>query len=194
MEITGDSLFSDFDIELFKAGKHYQLYNKLGAHAATFQGKTGMYFAVWAPAATYVSVIGDFNAWDRQHHPMQAREDDSGIWEVFLADVGPGECYKYFIESYNGYQVEKGDPYAYQWEIPPKTGTRTAVISYSWSDGNWMEKRGRVDALKQPLSVYEMHLGSWRRVTDAGTRHMTYREMAAELTAYCKEMKFTHVE
>lgn len=206
MEMTGDireqahessgwfSLFSDFDVALFKAGKHYRLYQKLGAHPVTHQGKTGMYFAVWAPNARYVSVIGDFNGWDRERHSMQARWDNSGIWEIFVAGVNLGECYKYFIESHNGYRVEKGDPYGYQWETPPQTATRTAAISYMWADQDWIERRGTSDALGQPISVYEVHIGSWRRVADPEERYMTYRELAVELTAYCREMKFTHVE
>lgn len=187
------SLFTDFDIGLFKAGKHYRLYEKLGSHLITHEGRTGVYFAVWAPNARYVSVIGDFNGWNRYLHPMRIRGDNSGIWEVFLAGVGLGEGYKYFIESHDGYQVEKGDPYGYQWETPPQTATKIASISYTWSDQDWLEKRNSANVLEQPLSIYEVHLGSWRRVgTEA--RYMTYREMAVELTAYCKEMKFTHVE
>src|SRR5690606_37725846 len=205
MEITGGiaeqahgltqwfSLFTDFDIALFKAGKHYRLYEKLGSHLITHEGRTGIYFAVWAPNARYVSVIGDFNGWDPYLHSMQVRWDDSGIWEVFLAGVGLGERYKYFIESHNGYQVAKGDPYAYQWEVPPQTATKTSAISFTWTDQNWLERRNSANVLEQPLSIYEVHLGSWRRIgTEA--RYMTYREMAVELPAYCREMRFTHVE
>ncbi|QJD94423.1 1,4-alpha-glucan branching protein GlgB [Mucilaginibacter robiniae] len=188
------SLFSDFDITLFKAGKHYQLYNKLGAHQVEHQGKKGTYFAVWAPNAKYVSVVGNFNAWQRNDHPMQVRWDESGIWETFIPNIAAGEYYKYFIESNNGYQVEKGDPYAFQWETPPHTATVTADISYTWADKTWMSNRSQGSALKKPISIYEIHLGSWRRVTDPDSRFMTYREMAIELTAYCKQMNFTHVE
>jgi 1,4-alpha-glucan branching enzyme len=188
------SLFSDFDIELFKAGKHYQLYNKLGAHQVEHLGKTGTYFAVWAPNAKYVSVVGNFNGWNRYSNAMHVRWDGSGIWEVFLPDVAIGECYKYFIESNNGYQVEKGDPYAYRWETPPLTATVTADLKYQWNDEEWIEKRRNTKALEKPLSIYEVHLGSWKRVVETEDRFMTYREMAVELTAYCKEMNFTHVE
>jgi 1,4-alpha-glucan branching enzyme len=188
------SLFSDFDIELFKAGKHYQLYNKLGAHQVEHLGKTGTYFAVWAPNAKYVSVVGNFNGWNRYSNAMHVRWDGSGIWEVFLPDVATGECYKYFIESNNGYQVEKGDPYAYRWETPPLTATITADLKYQWNDEEWIEKRRNTKALEKPLSIYEVHLGSWKRVVETEDRFMTYREMAVELTAYCKEMNFTHVE
>jgi 1,4-alpha-glucan branching enzyme len=188
------SLFSDFDIELFKSGKHYQLYNKLGAHQVEHLGNAGTYFAVWAPNAKYVSVVGNFNGWNRYSHAMHVRWDGSGIWEVFLPDVATGECYKYFIESNNGYQVEKGDPYAYQWETPPLTATVTADLKYQWNDEAWLNKRKNTKALEKPLSIYEVHLGSWKRVIETEDRFMTYREMAVELTAYCKEMNFTHVE
>ena len=188
------SLFSDFDIELFKAGKHYQLYNKLGSHQVQHLGKAGTYFAVWAPNAKYVSVIGSFNSWNRQSHAMHVRWDNSGIWEVFLPDVGTGECYKYFIQSHNGYEVEKGDPYAFHWETPPHTATITTDINYTWADNNWMAERQKSEPLQKPLSVYEVHLGSWKRVIDPHSRFMTYREMAVDLTAYCKSMNFTHIE
>lgn len=188
------SLFSDFDIALFKAGKHYQLYNKFGAHQVEHLGKTGTYFAVWAPNAKYVSVVGNFNGWNRHSHAMHVRWDDSGIWEVFLPDVGMGECYKYFIESHNGYQVEKGDPYAYSWETPPLTATLTADINYTWGDDSWIEERQGSNALQKPLSIYEVHIGSWKRVVETESRFMTYREMAVDLTAYCQQMNFTHVE
>ncbi len=187
------SLFSDFDIELFKAGKHYQLYNKLGGHQVTHLGKAGTYFAVWAPNAKYVAVVGNFNFWDKQSHPMHVRWDGSGIWEVFLPDVADGEVYKYFIESNNGYQVEKGDPYAFRWEIPPATATVTANINnYQWNDRQWISTRKSSTALNRPIAVYEVHLGSWRKLEDGS--FMTYREIAAELPGYCQYMGFSHVE
>jgi len=190
------SLFSDFDIELFKAGKHYQLYNKLGSHQVEHLGKTGTYFAVWAPNAKYVSVIGNFNSWDRSTYPLHLRWDDSGIWETFIPDLNTGEYYKYFIESHSGYQVEKGDPYAFYWETPPHTATITADLNYAWSDESWIRERQQLSPLNKPLSIYEVHLGSWRKVSEGenGTRFMTYREMAVELPLYCKNMNFTHVE
>lgn len=187
------SLFSDFDIELFKAGKHYHLYNKLGSHQVNHLGLTGTYFAVWAPNAKYVAVVGDFNFWDRQSHPMHVRWDGSGIWEVFLPNVADGEIYKYFIQSNNGYQVEKGDPYAFRWEIPPATATVTANISnYQWNDRQWISTRKNSTALNRPISVYEVHLGSWRKHEDGS--FMTYREIAAELPGYCRYMGFSHIE
>ena len=188
------TLFTDFDIDLFKAGKHYQLYNKLGSRQVEHAGQSGTYFAVWAPNAKYVSVIGNFNGWDRNSNAMHVRWDGSGIWELFVPNVGNGECYKYFIESNNGYTVEKGDPYAYHWETAPRTATITANLDYQWNDQQWLNKRRDTDALQQPLSIYELHVGSWRRVIDGETRFMTYREMAVELTEYCKSMNFTHVE
>ncbi|WP_158827994.1 1,4-alpha-glucan branching protein GlgB [Mucilaginibacter lacusdianchii] len=186
------SLFSDFDIELFKAGKHYHLYNKLGAHQVDHLGQAGTCFAVWAPNAKYVSVVGNFNGWQRQSNPLHVRWDQSGIWEVFIPGVVAGEVYKYFIESHNGYQVEKGDPYAYRWETPPHTATLTADLNYAWTDESWMNERQKQSALKKPMSIYEMHIGSWRRGDE--NLFLTYRELAPELTAYCKQLGFTHVE
>jgi len=193
-EVSNDhfSLFSDFDIQLFKAGKHFHLYNKLGGHLIERNGEKGSYFAVWAPNARFVSVIGNFNGWNRKTFPMAERWDGSGIWETYLPGIEKGECYKYYIESRNGYCVEKGDPYAFRWETPPKTATILWDTDYSWNDGNWMQNRKAVHPLNSAISVYEVHLGSWRRKED-GT-FMSYREMAAELPAYCSYMGFSHVE
>ncbi len=188
------TLFTDFDIDLFKAGKHYQLYNKLGARQVEHAGQSGTYFAVWAPNAKYVSIVGNFNGWNRYSNAMHVRWDGSGIWELFVPNVSDGECYKYFIESNNSYTVEKGDPYAYRWETAPRTATITAGLDYTWNDQQWITQRGQTDALQQPLSIYELHIGSWRRVIDGESRFMTYRELAVELTEYCKSMNFTHVE
>ncbi len=189
------SLFSDFDIALFKAGRHYHLYNKLGSHQVKHAGTAGTYFAVWAPNAAFVSVVGNFNGWQRGSNPMHVRWDASGIWEIFIPGIAAGEYYKYFIESGNGYQVEKGDPYAFQWEVPPHTATVTADVKYTWTDQVWMNNRKEKSITALPLSTYEVHLGSWRKVLqEDGSRFMTYREMAAELPAYCQYMNFTHVE
>jgi len=188
------SLFSDFDIELFKAGKHYHLYNKLGAHQLEHSGRQGTYFAVWAPNARYVSVVGNFNGWNRNACPMQVRWDHSGIWEIFIPEVKEGEYYKYYIESHNGYQVEKGDPYAFHWETPPATATVVWGLDYTWGDAVWTKERGKAPILQKPLATYEMHLGSWRRVPEEGNRFMTYREIAALLPAYLNDNGFTHVE
>jgi 1,4-alpha-glucan branching enzyme len=186
------SLFTDFDINLFKSGKHYQLYNKLGSHIAEFDGVKGTYFAVWAPNAKYVSVIGNFNGWDRGAQKMKVRWDESGIWEAFIPDLGQGEYYKYYIESHNGFSVEKGDPYAFHWETPPATASVVWSLDFKWTDGKWIKDRGKQHPLTKPISVYEVHLGSWRKTED--NRFLTYREMAKEIPAYCKQMAFTHVE
>jgi 1,4-alpha-glucan branching enzyme len=189
------SLFTDFDIELFKAGKHYQLYQKLGSHVITHNGTSGVYFAVWAPNATKVSVIGDFNGWDDQPNPMHVRWDESGIWEVFIPGVKAGDHYKYALESNNGYRVEKGDPYAFCWETPPHTASVVHTPDYQWADQDWLSKRTLAAPLTKPLSIYELHLGSWKRVADeTGSRFMTYRELADNLPEYCSSMGFTHVE
>ena len=189
------TLFSDLDIQLFKAGKHFQLFNKLGAHQVTFSGAEGTYFAVWAPHARYVSVIGNFNGWNNHSHPLQVRWDSSGIWECFFPGIGTGEYYKYFIESNQGYKVEKGDPYAVHWETPPHTASVIWDLKYTWNDENWLSLRKQKNVLEEPMSVYELHLGSWRRkVTEEGERFLTYRELANELPAYCGYMNFTHVE
>lgn len=196
-ELTTDvhfSLFTDYDIELFKAGKHYHLYNKLGSHLVEHNGVKGVYYAVWAPNARYVSVVGNFNGWDRQSMPMYARWDYSGIWELFIPNLESGGYYKYYIESHNGYTVEKGDPYAFHWETPPATATMAWALDYEWTDMQWMNERRERHVLTKPISVYEVHIGSWRRKYDDNGRFLTYREMAEELPAYCRYMGFTHVE
>ncbi|TDE15354.1 1,4-alpha-glucan branching protein GlgB [Dyadobacter psychrotolerans] len=188
------SLFTEFDISLFQSGRHFHLYNKLGAHIQTVNGVTGTYFAVWAPNAEKVSVIGNFNGWNRDDFPLIGRKDGSGIWEGFVASVSGGEYYKYFIRSVNGYEVEKGDPYAFHWETPPHTATVVWDLDYSWSDDNWLADRKSNHPLTRPISVYEMHIGSWRRKEEEEGRFLTYRELAGELPAYCDYMQFTHVE
>lgn len=188
------SLFTDYDINLFKAGRHYHLYNKLGNHQVEHNGVQGMYYAVWAPNAKYVSVVGDFNGWDRQSAPMHARWDNSGIWELFIPFIGRGVCYKYYIESHSGYTVEKGDPYAYHWEVSPATATVGWDLEYQWKDEEWMQQRKSTHVLTQPISIYELHIGSWRRKFEGEERFLTYRELADELPGYCKYMGFTHVE
>jgi 1,4-alpha-glucan branching enzyme len=189
------SLFTDFDIELFKAGKHYQLYHKLGSHVVTHQDTTGVYFAVWAPNARKVSVIGSFNDWNHESHPMHVRWDGSGIWERFIPGLKAGDHYKYALESNTGYRVEKGDPYAFFWETPPHTASVVQILEYQWEDQDWLSKRSLTSPLTKPLSIYELHLGSWKRVVDeTGSRFMTYRELADNLPEYCSSMGFTHVE
>ncbi|WP_207423821.1 1,4-alpha-glucan branching protein GlgB [Desertivirga brevis] len=186
------TLISDFDVELFKAGRHYHLYNKLGNHKVKHNGQEGIYFAVWAPNARFVSVVGSFNHWSRFEHHMVKREDHSGIWETFIPGLSKGDLYKYYIESINGYTVEKGDPYAFYWETPPRTATVVQDIQFVWDDEDWLKERRTAHALSKPISVYEVHLGSWRR--NENGEFLSYLELAAELPKYCKYMNFTHVE
>ena len=189
------TLFSDYDIHLFKEGKHYELYTKLGSHVIDHKGVKGTYFALWAPSAERVSVIGDFNHWNRNEFQMDVRHDGSGIWETFIPGIGEGTIYKYFIESRHGeYKVEKGDPFAFRWETPPNTASVVWDITATWSDNAWMAKRKKNAGTAQAFSVYELHVGSWRRVPEDNNRSLTYREMATELPAYVKKMGFTHVE
>lgn len=193
--IHGVSLFTDHDVYLFKEGSHYNLYNKLGSHIMEIQGVKGTYFAVWAPNAQNVSVIGEFNGWNKDAHPLTVRGDGSGIWEGFVAGVGNNTIYKYHVISrYNNYMVDKGDPFSFRWETPPKTASLVWDMSYSWGDSTWMKSRGSANSLSAPLAIYEVHLGSWRRVPEEGNRYLTYREMAHYLAEYVKEMGFTHVE
>jgi 1,4-alpha-glucan branching enzyme len=188
------SLLTDDDIYLFNEGSHFRLYDKLGSHLTQSGDEAGVYFAVWAPDAERVSVIGDFNGWDRSSHPLHARAA-SGIWEGFIQGLGEGVCYKYWIESrYHGYKVEKADPFAFHAETPPKTASVTWHLAYQWRDEVWMEERHARNALDAPISIYEVHLGSWRRVPEEGNRSLSYREIAPMLAAHVKDMGFTHVE
>jgi 1,4-alpha-glucan branching enzyme len=189
------SLLTEHDIYLFKEGNHFRLYEKLGSHPMTLDGVDGVYFAVWAPNASRVSVTGEFNQWDRDAHPLSTRRDESGIWEGFIPEIGHGVVYKYHITSmYQNFQVDKGDPFAFRWEEPPKTASIVWDLSYTWNDQGWMKHRRTANAISAPLSIYEVHLGSWKRVPEEGNRFLTYREMAHSLTEYVREMGFTHVE
>jgi 1,4-alpha-glucan branching enzyme len=189
------SLLTAYDIYLFKEGTHAALYEKLGAHPMTVEGICGTLFAVWAPNAKAVSVIGDFNGWNSTSHPLRVREDQSGIWEGFIPSVSKGAIYKYHIHSrYNDYHVEKGDPFALCWETPPKTGSIVWELDYNFQDDDWKQNLSRHNSLASPMSIYEVHLGSWRRVPEEGNRSLSYLELAYVLPAYIKEMGFTHVE
>jgi len=189
------SLINEHDVYLFKEGSHQRLYEKLGAHRAVVDGAAGTQFAVWAPEAEAVSVMGEFNQWTPGRNPLSPRPDGSGIWEGFVRDVGRGALYKYRIVSrHGGYQVDKGDPFALAWEAPPSTASRVWSLEYDWADADWMQGRRAANALDGPMSIYEVHLGSWRRVPEDGNRSLTYRELAEQLPAYVKDLGFTHVE
>ena len=193
-KVQGYSLFTDFDIDLFKAGKHFRLYEKLGAHPIEVDGVSGVYFAVWAPSARSVSVVGDFNYWIQGEHQLNVRWDSSGIWEGFIPGVQKGTTYKYKIQSDNGGIItEKADPFAFYCEKPPLTASVIWDLDYKWKDTNWMKTRKEHNALDKPYSVYEVHLGSWKR-HGSENRFLTYLEFADELVAYVKETGFTHVE
>jgi 1,4-alpha-glucan branching enzyme len=188
-------LITDHDTYFFKEGTHYRLYEKLGSHIIKSNEVTGTYFAVWAPNAERVSVIGDFNGWDPEDSPLGVRWDGSGIFEGFIPGVGKGTRYKYHIESkFNKYRVDKGDPFAFYWEVPPKTASIVWDLDYEWKDAEWMSKRYKHNSLNAPMAIYEVHLGSWRRVPEENSRFLTYREMVKYLVDYVKDMGFTHVE
>lgn len=187
------SLFTDFDIDLFKAGKHFKLYEKLGAHLIELNGIKGVYFAVWAPSARSVAVVGDFNYWVQENHQLNVRWDGSGIWEGFIPNISKGTTYKYKIQSNNGGVItEKADPFALYCEHPPHTASVIWDLNYKWKDTSWMTSRKDKNDLNKPYSVYEVHLGSWKR--NAQGKFLTYIEMADELVAYVQQTGFTHVE
>jgi len=188
------SMLAEEDIYLFNEGSHYRLFQKLGAHLRNVDGKEGVCFAVWAPNAESVSVIGDFNGWDKGRHPLRPR-GESGIWEGFIPGLGRGDLYKYHVASrYNGYRADKTDPFAIYRQVPPDTASRVWDLQYEWGDQEWMEKRHRNNSLASPQSIYEVHLGSWARVPEEDNRFLTYRELAQKLTDYLLRMGFTHVE
>ena len=189
------SLLTDHDVYLFRQGRHFRLYQKLGAHLMSVKNVSGAHFSVWAPNARAVSVIGDFNGWRPGTHSLQARSDGCGIWEGFVPGVVAGAHYKYHLTSQNGkYSVEKADPFAVRSEEPPRTASIVWSLDYTWGDDDWMQTRGEANALHAPMSIYEVHLGSWRRVPDQGNRSLSYRELAVHLTDYVRDMDFTHVE
>jgi len=189
------TLLTELDIYLFKQGNHAKIYEKLGAHHVIVNGVEGTHFAVWAPNAKKVSVVGDFNGWNNDANLMNVRWDDSGIWETFIPGLASGTLYKYRIVSNdNNYQVTKGDPHANYWEISPKTASVVWDLYYEWGDLEWMNNRHKKNSLNGPYSIYEVHFGSWRRVPEEGNRSLTYREMTPLLADYVKDMGFTHVE
>jgi 1,4-alpha-glucan branching enzyme len=192
-EVSYDfSLLSQEDLHLFNEGSHFQLYDRLGSHRV--REPEGTYFAVWAPNAESVSVMGTWNDWQAGKHPLRLR-DQSGIWEGFIPGLGEGELYKYRITSvFHNYQVDKADPFGLMFEMPPKTASVVRNVSYPWKDGAWMARRRSANAMRSPISIYEVHLGSWRRVPAEGHRMLTYRELAPLLGDYLTEMGYTHVE
>jgi 1,4-alpha-glucan branching enzyme len=188
------TLLTDNDVYLFNEGSHFRLYEKLGAHLTDVHGVAGATFAVWAPDAEYVSVIGDWNGWNRTKHPLEAR-GQSGIWEGFVPSVAPGATYKYHVVSrYRSYRVDKADPFAVFGEKPPRTGSVVWDLAYAWGDADWLAARRERNGLHAPISIYEVHLGSWRRVPEEGHRPLTYREAAPLLVGHVQRLGFTHVE
>jgi 1,4-alpha-glucan branching enzyme len=197
------SLFSDFDLYLFGQGKHYHLYEKMGAHPRVVDGVAGVNFAVWAPNARMVSVIGDFNSWNRSVNPMYLRHQELGVWECFIPNVKEGALYKFSIYSrHNNYTVDKTDPYGFQSELRPLTASIvTDIHQHSWQDDSWLRERQKRQEFSAPISIYEVHLGSWRHVPERHQpgnpeedRFMTYRELAPALAQYVKDLGFTHIE
>jgi len=188
------SAISEFDLYLLAEGTHYRAYEKLGAHLTGKDGKRGVQFAVWAPNAKRVSIIGDFNNWNPNAAIMSS--STAGIWEGFVPDIGQGASYKYHIESrYRDYKVDKADPYGFASEIRPETASRVWNLdNYSWHDESWMKNRTNTNSLGSPLSFYEVHLGSWKRALEEGNRWLTYRELAPLLADYVHDAGFTHIE
>ncbi len=188
------SILSEDDIYLFNQGTHYRLYDKFGAQPVTIDGVPGTYFAVWAPNAEYVAVIGDWNNWDAGANPLRQR-GFSGVWEGFIPHVGKGMRYKFHIASrYYGYREDKTDPFGSYFEVAPQTAAIVWDRNYTWSDQQWMSERGRRHRFDAPISIYEVHLGSWRRKPEEDNRPLNYRELAHELAEHVKECGFTHVE
>jgi len=185
-------ILGDIDLHLFGEGKHLRIYEKLGAHCQTYEGKRGVAFAVWAPAADHVSVVGNFNGWDSTRHPLR-RRGSSGVWETFIPGLRAGELYKYAITT-AGRQVFKADPYASMMEVPPETSSVVYKSSYKFRDRAWLKNRAKRQAWRAPLSIYEVHMGSWRRVSEEENRPLSYREIAPLLTDYVTQNGFTHVE
>ncbi|HTF17070.1 MAG TPA: 1,4-alpha-glucan branching protein GlgB [Chryseolinea sp.] len=191
----GFTLITEFDVHLFKTGKHFKLYEKLGSHGIDNGTQKGTYFAVWAPNAKAVSIIGNFNQWKDAVHKLYPRWDESGIWEALFTDIEHGEAYKYAIHSNTGEFLEKADPFGAFFEMPPRTASIVWEPHYEWKDARWMSDRKKKAGTKRPFSIYEVHFGSWRRKLEDGvSRSLTYPEMADQLVSYVKDMGFTHVE
>jgi 1,4-alpha-glucan branching enzyme len=194
-EVTADfPLISEADLHYFNEGSHLRLYQKLGAHPLEHRGRQGTCFAVWAPNAKQVSVFGDFNHWNKESHLLSSL-GSSGIWKGFIPGVKQGDRYKYHIRSRsNDYQVDKADPFGFCHEQSPRTASVVCDLEYAWNDRQWMSTRGKRQQMSRPMSIYEMHLGSWMRVEEEGNRFLNYRELAPKLAGYLQETGFTHVE
>ncbi|HXN50489.1 MAG TPA: 1,4-alpha-glucan branching protein GlgB [Candidatus Acidoferrum sp.] len=188
-------LLSEFDLYLMGEGRHYDTYNKLGAHVHTVEGVRGVNFAVWAPSARRVSVVGDFNHWDGRINPMRAR-GSSGVWELFVPELDEGATYKYEIIGPNGNMLPlKADPYAFRAELRPNTGSIVANLdAHKWNDSAWITQRAQTNWFEKPISIYEVHLGAWRRIPEEGNRWLTYRELGDQLIPYVKELGYSHIE
>ena len=183
----------DLDLHLIGEGRHEELYERLGSHLMEHEGVRGAAFAVWAPAARAVSVVGDFNSWDGRLHAMRSM-GPGGVWEIFLPGVSPGARYKFELLTQDGDLRLKADPYAQEAEAPPGTASVVTAPAHRWRDSDWQARRARSRALGEPMSVYEVHLGSWRHSPADGERPLGYLELADELSAYVTDMGFTHVE
>ena len=187
-------MLSAEDLYLFNEGSHLHLYNKLGAHPTSHAGVKGTYFATWAPDAEQVSVMGAFNGWNKTRHPLKPVAN-SGIWEGFIGGVGHSDTYKYHIASrYDAYCVDKADPFGYYHETPPKSASVVWDLTYPWNDADWMQQRARHNDFDAPISIYEVHPGSWQRTNGNEGVPLTYRELAPQLVDYVQHMGFTHVE
>ncbi|HXB18672.1 MAG TPA: 1,4-alpha-glucan branching protein GlgB, partial [Steroidobacteraceae bacterium] len=188
-------LLTEHDVYHFREGTYFRAYERLGAHALGADSVRATHFALWAPNASAVSVVGDFNDWQRGRHPLHPRHDSSGIWEGTIQGIGAGALYKYHVVARDGHTgTDKADPYAFRTELPPRTASIVWDLGYQWGDEHWMRTRARANALPAPWSIYEVHLGSWRRVPDEGNRSLGYRELATALADYVTELGFTHVE
>lgn len=185
----------ELDRHLMAEGRHRRLFEKLGAHLTTIEGVAGVAFAVWAPNAKRVSVVGEFNDWDGRRHPMRLHPG-CGVWEIFVPGVAEGASYKYELIGASGEILPlKADPYAFSCERSPATASRVAPIGhYGWSDGDWMARRAEANRFDAPMSIYEAHLGSWRRCPEEGNRYLTYRELAEQLVPHVRDLGFTHIE
>jgi len=195
MIMSNGQFLTDYDLHLLHEGTHYRAWERLGAHLIEVDGRRGTHFAVWAPNAEHVAVIGDFNGWDSSRHPLMGR-GYSGIWEGFIPDLGQGALYKYAISSrHSGYRVQKVDPYAFFFELRPGSASVVWDLgTYTWGDQEWLARRGGRQALDAPIAIYEVHLGSWMRNIYDNNRWLTYRELAEKLVDYVASMGFTHVE